>query len=341
MLDSIMSTQIIDVFCHVLPPVYSEAVRRVAKPPFMFERATSIPTMCNLDERFWLMDGFEGYRQIISLVSPPIESLGHAGRVRDLAKIANDAMAEWVAKYPDRFAGFVASLPLHDVETSLRETDRACGELGALGVQIFSSVNSQPIDTQDTLRIIARVAMMDKAIWLHPVRVMARPDYPTEPMSKFDSWWAFGWPYETSLAMARLVFAGVFELLPDLVIVTHHAGGIVPMLEGRLAAGLDQLGTRTPPGSEWATDTCLKMRPVDAFRKFYADTASFGSKATIACGMEFFGVERMMFASDMPFGPEGGAKNLRDTLAAVGALQLQTEQKQALLYKNAERIFHL
>ncbi|MCC6797988.1 MAG: amidohydrolase family protein [Candidatus Hydrogenedentes bacterium] len=336
-----MSTQIIDVFCHVLPPVYSEAVRRVAKPPFMFDRATGIATMCNLDARFRLMDAFEGYRQIISLASPPIESLGHASRVRDLAKIANDAMAEWVARYPDRFAGFVASLPLHDLETSRSESDRACKELGALGVQLFSSVNSQPIDTQDTLQIIAHVALMDKAIWLHPVRVMARPDYPNEPMSKFDSWWAFGWPYETSLAMARLVFAGVLELLPDLVIVTHHAGGIVPMLEGRLAAGLDQLGTRTPPGSEWATDTCLKMRPVDAFRKFYADTASFGSKATIACGLDFFGIDRMMFASDMPFGPQHGEKNLRETLAAVDALHLTAEQKNAILSGNAERIFGL
>ena len=336
-----MSTQIIDVFCHVLPPVYSEAVRRVAKPPFMFERATGIATMCDLDARFRLMDGFEGYRQIISLASPPIESLGHAGRVRDLATIANDAMAEWVAKYPDRFAGFVASLPLHDVETSVRETDRACGELGALGVQIFSSVNSQPIDSPEVMQIIEHVARMGKAIWLHPVRAMARPDYPSEPVSKFDLWWAFGWPYETSLAMARLVFAGIFDRFPDLVIVTHHAGGVVPMLEGRLAAGLDQLGTRTPPGSEAAVETQLKERPIDAFRRFHADTASFGSKTTIACGMEFFGIDRMMFASDMPFGPESGAKNLRDTLAAVGALQFQTEKKQALLHGNAARVFQL
>lgn len=336
-----MRDSAIDVFCHVLPPVYSEAVRRVAKPPFMFERATGIATMCDLDARFRLMDAFEGYRQIISLASPPIESLGHAGRVRDLAKIANDAMAEWVSKYPDRFAGFVASLPLHDVETSLREADRACKELGALGVQIFSSVNSQPVDTPDVMPIIEHVARMGKAIWLHPVRVMARPDYPSEPVSKFDLWWAFGWPYETSLAMARLVFAGIFDRFPDMAIVTHHAGGVVPMLEGRLAAGLDQLGTRTPPGSEWATDTTLKMRPIDAFRKFYADTASFGSKATIACGMEFFGVDRMMFASDMPFGPESGEKNLRDTLAAADALQLQPEQKKAVLHGNAERVFQL
>lgn len=307
----------------------------------MFERATGIPTMCNLDARFRLMDAIEGYRQIISLASPPIESLGHAGRVRELARIANDAMAEWVAKYPDRFAGFVASLPLHDVETSLCESDRACNELGALGVQIFSSVNSQPIDSPEVMQIIEHVARMGKAIWLHPVRVMARPDYPTEPVSKFDLWWAFGWPYETSLAMGRLVFAGIFDRFPDLVIVTHHAGGVVPMLEGRLAAGLDQLGTRTPPESEAAVATTLQERPIEAFRRFYADTASYGSKATIACGIEFFGVERMMFASDMPFGPQHGEKNLRETLAAVDALGLTAEQRTAVLSGNAARVFGL
>lgn len=297
--------------------------------------------MVDLEARFKLMDRFPGYRQIISLGSPPVESLGHAARVARLAKIANDTMAEWVAKHPDRFAGFVASLPWCDAGESAQEAERACAQLGALGAQIFSSINSHPIDSPETIALVERIHHMKRAIWLHPVRPMARPDYPVESVSMFDSWWAFGWPYETSLAMARLVFAGVFDRHPDLVVVTHHAGGIVPMLEGRLAAGLDQLGSRTPPGLEAATATKLRERPVDAFRRFHADTASFGSKLTIACGIEFFGPSRMMFASDLPFGPEQGGAILRETLAAVNDLDISSDTRRAILRENAERVFRL
>lgn len=337
-----MDTEALDVFCHVLPPRYCEAVRvACAKVPFMFERAANIPTMVDLDARFRLMDRFREYRQIISLGSPPVESLGHTERVVRLARAANDAMAEWVAKHPDRFAGFVAALPLSDADESIGECERACNELGAMGAQIFSSINSQPLDAPELLTVIEHIHRLGRALWLHPVRPMARPDYPVETFSMFDSWWAFGWPYETSLAMARLVFAGVFDRYPDLVIVAHHGGGVVPMLEGRLAAGLDQLGTRTPPGFETATATKLRERPVNAFRRFHADTASFGSKITIACGLDFFGHSRMLFASDMPFGPEAGGAILRETLAAVNALDVSTETRRAILRGNAERIFNL
>lgn len=333
-----MSTAAIDVFCHVLPPAYRDAVRRVCKPPFMFERAAAMPTMCELDARLALMDKFDGYRQIISLASPPIESLGHAGRVRELAPIANDAMANWVALQPARFAGFVASLALDDMDAATREVDRACNELGALGVQIFSSVNSRPLDSPEMLELLEHVAGMGKAVWLHPVRAMARPDYPTEPVSKFDAWWALGWPYETSLAMTRLVFAGLFDRCPGLIVITHHCGGIVPMLEGRLDIGLDQLGTRTPPEHTAAIQTPLRERPVAAFRRFCADTASFGSDTSIACALQFFGIERMLFATDAPFGPGGGEEIIRRTLEAVCRLPIDLSERDAIFARNAVRM---
>jgi len=322
----------------VLPPAYCAAVIARTSPPFMFTRAASIPAMADVEARFRLMDAFPGYRQIISLGSPPVEALGHAARARDLARVANDAMAEWVEQYPDRFAGFVAALPLNDPDASLTEATRAYETLGALGVQLFSSVNSQPLDAPELLSIIDHTARAHRAIWLHPVRPMARPDYPGEAVSKFDMWWAFGWPYETSLAMARLVFSGIFDRWPDLVVIAHHAGGIVPMLEGRLAAGLDQLGTRTAPEHEEAIRTPLRERPVDAFRRFHADTASFGSHAAIACAMDFFGIDRVLFATDIPFGPEGGAQLLRDTIQAIDKLPITEQQRRAILVTNAQRI---
>jgi aminocarboxymuconate-semialdehyde decarboxylase len=336
-----MPTPIIDIFCHVLPPAYCDAVRRVCKPPFMFDRATSIGTMCDIDARLTLLDKFDNLRQVISLASPPIESLGHAGRVRDLAPLANDLMAEWVTKHPTRFPGFVAALPLHDTDNAVREAERACNDLGALGVQVFTSVNSQPLDSPEVLAIIEHVAKMGKAIWLHPVRAMFRADYPAEPVSKFDVWWAFGWPYETSVAMTRLVFAGFFDRFPNATVITHHCGGLVPMLEGRLDMGLDGLGTRTPPEHRAAIETTLRERPVDAFKRFHADTASFGAASSIACATHFFGANKMLFASDAPFGPNGGEDIMRRTLDAVNTLAMNETERRAILADNAINVLGL
>jgi hypothetical protein len=103
--------------------------------------------------------------------------------------------------------------------------------------------------------------------------------------------------------MARLVFSGTFERHPGLKIITHHLGGIVPYLEGRVGYGWDQLGVRTSGVDYSGVLRTLKTRPVDHFRRFYADTAMFGAHAATRCGLEFFGADRVLFASDMPFDP--------------------------------------
>ena len=141
--------------------------------------------------------------------------------------------------------------------------------------------------------------------------------------------------------MGRLVFAGVFDRWPELVVITHHTGGIIPMMEGRLGGGLDCLGIRTPDDHGDAIKTALKQRPVDAFRCFYADTATFGAKPPIDCGLAFFGTERLLFATDMPFGPEEGLSNVRSTLAAIHAMDVTPHQRRQILGGNAERVLAL
>ena len=80
---------------------------------------------------------------------------------------------------------------------------------------------------------------------MHPARPATFADYAGETRSKYDLWWAFGWPYETSVAMGRLVFSGLFDRHPGLVIITHHLGAMIPFCEGRIGGGLDQLGARS------------------------------------------------------------------------------------------------
>jgi aminocarboxymuconate-semialdehyde decarboxylase len=297
--------------------------------------------MVDLEARFRLMDRFPGYRQLPSLVSPPVETLADSETSLELARTANDELAELAAEVPDRFPGFVASLPLNNVEASLQEAERAVRELGALGVQVFTSVLGKPLDLPEYLQIIELAAKLDCAVWLHPTRTMERADYPTEEFSRFEIWWSLGWPYETSVAMLRLVFAGVFDRYPNLKIIAHHAGGMIPMMEGRIWPGLENLGSRTPPDKSEAVKTDLRENPLSAVKRFYADTATFGSRAAIECGLSFFGADRMLFASDMPFGQEGGAGHIRSTLEAIDKMDLSEPEKRAILSGNAERLFKL
>lgn len=339
---ALLGEEAIDLFCHFLPPDYIAAVRGAATAlPFMFDRACAMPAMVDLDARRRIMDEFPGYRQTPSLTSPPVEALARSPRAEELARIANDAFARIVSDDPQRFPSFVATVPMHDPEAAMAELERAVRDLGAAGIQIFTTTNGRPVDDPGTLSVIEHAARLGRPVWLHPIRPMTHADYAGEAVSRFDLWWAFGWPHETSLAMGRLVFAGVFDRYPDFNVITHHAGGTTALMAGRLGPGLDMLGTRTPPAHLDAIRTPLREKPLDAFRRFHADTATFGSAEAIACGLGFFGAGRTVFATDMPFDPEGGRGFIHSTLAALESLDLSGATREAILSGNARRLLQL
>ena len=212
----------------------------------------------------------------LSIATPPIEVYSSGSDSVDLARLANDGMAELVRKHPDRFPGFVASLPLGDPDAAMVELERAVGTLNARGIQMFSNIKGRPLDLPEYLALFARMATLDLPVWLHPYRGADVSDYATEDRSKFEIWWTFGWPYETSVAMSRLVFSGIFDRHPNLKVITHHLGAMAPYFEGRVGPGWDQLGTRTSDVDYTAVLKGLKKRPLDYFKMFYGDTAVFG-----------------------------------------------------------------
>jgi predicted TIM-barrel fold metal-dependent hydrolase len=331
----------LDVFNHILPErFFAEFLRIAPGMKDMGKRSRNLPTMYDLDARFRMMDEFGDYRQIISLASPPIESFAGPEASPALARLANDGMAELVAQYPDRFPAFVAALPMNHPEAAAKELDRALTDLGALGVQLYSNAAGKPLDAPEFAPLFDELARRDKAIWLHPARAGNFPDYLTEERSKYEIWWTFGWPYETSVAMARLVFSGLFDRHPNLKIITHHMGAMIPYFEGRVGYGWDQLGLRTSDEDYGALLKSLKKRPLDYFKMFYADTALFGALAATKCGLDFFGVDRVLFASDTPFEPTPGLY-IRETIGVIEKLELSPEDQQKVYKGNAERILNL
>src|SRR5262249_44674507 len=160
---------------------------------------------------------------ILSLSAPPIEAISPDRQTTlDLAMLANDTMAALVRLHPDRFPGFIASLPLNHPDESVIELQRATWQLRALGVQIFSNVNGLQVDDARFLPLFDEADRLHCPVFLHPARSAGFADYPGETTSKYEIWWTFGWPYETSVAMQRLVFSRLFDRLPNIKIVAHH-----------------------------------------------------------------------------------------------------------------------
>ena len=332
----------IDIFNHILPQKYFDKMVSVSPSgKGIQKRVREIPAMVDLDERFRAMDFFPDYVQVICLANPPIEALGPPPLSGELAKLANDSMAELVRKHSDRFPGFIASLPMNDPDGLLAEAERAVNQLGAVGVQVYSNVLGRPLDKPETMPLFDLMAELDRPIWIHPARGADFPDYKSEPKSRYEIWFIFGWPYETSVAMAHLVFSGLFDRHPNIKIITHHLGGMIPYFEGRVGPGWDQLGTRTSDEDYTILLKKLKKRPLEYFRMFYADTALFGAREPTICGLMFFGVERTLFASDSPFDPEKGPGYIRSTIEIIDSLDITPEQRHAIYEGNARRLLKL
>ena len=236
----------IDIYCHIYPDRFFQEMQKVSpKLGNIGARLRGVTKLFDLDARFREMDEFGDYREIISLPNPPIEDLAEGQTAEALARVGNDAMAELCAQHPQRFPGFAAAVALTDVDAAIAEAHRAIRDLGARGVQIFTNIAGRPLDLPEFRPFFAAMAEHDLPIWLHPARTADMTDYAAEQKSRYEMWWCFGWPYETSVAMSRLVFSGLFDRHPGIKIITHHLGGMIPFYDGRVGPGLDVLGART------------------------------------------------------------------------------------------------
>jgi aminocarboxymuconate-semialdehyde decarboxylase len=330
----------IDVFNHIVTPRYNKARRALGTPMMRLdEQQAAMPALFDLDMRFRSMDtAGNGYVQIINTANPPVENIGNPVQALELARIANDEMAELVSKHPDRFIAAAACVPMNDIDAAIREFDRAVRELSFRAVQIYTDVQGVPLDDAKFEPLFAHAAALDVPILMHPVRGPERADYPVDPKSRFDAWRIIGWLYDTVAAMSRIAFSGIFDRHPDIKIVTHHLGGFAPYAGERIREGYDKFVKAAQISKE---PLPVQRHPYEYFRQFYADTITIGSVSALLCGIDFFGVDRLMFGTDMPFDTVGGVKYIDVALKAINALDISPHEKALMFELNARRLFHL
>ena len=332
----------IDAFCHIFPTRFFEMmVKAMGDTSALAKRMKATPTIYDLEARFRVMDEFEGYSQILSLGLPGIEAMADENTSPEFARIANDGLAELVSKHPDRFAGYVGGLPMNAPEAAVREAERILLRGNANGLQIHTTVNGRCLDDPRFLPIFEVAAASGKPILLHPSRTGGFPDFPAEDHSRYEIWTVFGWPFETSVTMARLVFSGIMSRFPSIKIVTHHFGAMIPLFESRMSLAWASLGTRGGPEDYSEIIKRLGKPLIECFRDFYADTALSGGKAGTVCGLDFFGVDHSLFATDAPFGPEGGRAFIRLTIDVLESLDISTADKSKIFKDNARSLFKL
>src|SRR5262249_22544507 len=174
----------------------------------------------------------------------------------------------------------------------------------------------------------------DLVCLLHPVREPL-PDHEGEKRSRFALFRILGWPYETSLAMMRLVFSAPPERQPDAVIITHHLGAMIPFFSARIETHYSRPNDPEVP-------VRLPRRPIDYLHEFFGDTALNGGPHAVRCGVDFFGADRVLFGSDFPFDNQGGRLfTYRTRSTRWWEPGLTEDQRAAIFESNARRVLRL
>ena len=324
---------VIDVFCHIMPPKYMEALKAQFPKDYFFNVMFDIfPLLYDVDARLKDTD-IPGYKQVISVVHPP-EAVADPQKAAELAKLANDGMAELVKQYPDRFIGALGCLPMNNMEAALKEADRCINELGFKGIQIHTPINNKPLDSPEFIPLYEKMAKYDLPIFIHPWRAPDYPDYTTETTSKFLAFLTWDWDYEETLAMHRLALSGILEKYPDLKFVVHHGGSMIPFFNSRIPnAGQPGLFTLGDP-KIYAE---LSKPTVFYFKKFYADVSSMPGPAIIEIPTQFYGADHMLFATDYPFpGSKPGT-----IIDYVRKMNISDADKTKIFETNAKKLLKL
>lgn len=284
------------------------------------------------DTRLKLMDKHGIEMMLLSLNAPTVQRVPDVAQAIDLARRANDYLAEQVAKRPDRFQGF-AALPMQDPDAATRELQRCVKELGFRGALVngFSQVKDAETavyyDLKQYWPFWAELEKLDVPFYLHPRNPIAS----MAQIYDGHAWllgptWAFG--QETAVHALRLMGSGLFDAYPRIQIVLGHMG-----------EGLPYSMWRVDNRNAWAKyppNYPAKRKIGDYFREnFYITTSgNFRTQALIDAMLEL-GSDRILFSADWPF------ENIDHAADWFDSATISENDRHKIGRTNANRLFRL
>ncbi|MCO8243647.1 MULTISPECIES: amidohydrolase family protein [unclassified Haladaptatus] len=310
--------EIIDAYTHVLTESFFDELT----DRYGFQGLSGRPEfLWDIEQRKADMDDYGIDKQVITLALPTLFQGMEHDLALEITRLANDEIRRLADEHPDSFVP-VGTIPTAS-EEFLAEFDRCIDDLDMAGVQIFSNVDGRPLDDDEFWPLFERAEATKTPLWMHP-QLWEWYDWASEYMEHR----LFGWPFDTTLALSRLVFGGVMEAYPDLELVSHHGGGMVPYFGERIAMFYEQRQAypeNYPGFHEHAAD--LSKPAEEYFEQFYADTAVSGSVSALECADDFFGSSNLLFGTDYPFSPERGRRTVEVTRDAVESMDVESDVK--------------
>jgi len=279
----------------------------------------------NIERRLEHMDRLGVDVHVLTIPAPGADRFEGDGAIK-IARIANDAIAAIARRHPKRFIGFF-TLPTCNVKASLDELERSVNELGLKGFGCFANLNGQALDREELFPIYERLAKYKLPVYIHPTAPLATEATGIDIMPTL----IFGWAFDSTVAMTRLIYGRVLERFPEINFVVADVGGVLAFFAQR---AINIYSGRT---EEIRQRYGLKENPLDSFRRFYVDTADHPA-STLRCVKDFFGAKRMVLGTNYPYGPEEGCLLVKNSLKAIDGLELAAAEKAKVLGGNAARI---
>ena len=323
---------IIDVHNHFYPPEFIAAIKKGPSKFTVEEDAAGNPVLSSPGDKNFVVPGHRDidYRrgviaeagidmQVITLTAPGT-TMEEPKQSAYLASLVNDAFAKIVRERSKQFTS-LATLPLNDPAASVKELDRAMS-LGFAGVMVYASVNGVALRDDRYLPLWERANEHGAVVHIHP-------NYPAGVEAMQDYWLMplVGFMFDTTLAAAGLVFAGIPRRFPRIRWILGHLGGAIPYLAERLDRGFE------------AYPECrvnIDRLPSEYLKAFFYDTVNFDPKA-LRLATEFAGSSQLLAGSDYPH----LISSMSKMKESINSLPIAAAEKSMILGGNAARLYNI
>jgi aminocarboxymuconate-semialdehyde decarboxylase len=323
----------LDLHTHYYPPIYFDKIRELPSE-FSFGKSPSgqtiityrgarffgvTPAMTDVPKRLEEMNRVGIDVEVVSLSTPNV-FFADAQHQPDIARMVNDAYAELIAQHPARFKAF-ASIPMDNPDAALSELHRAIDELKMNGVILLSNIGGRPLISSEYRPFFAQANRMKLCILLHPM-LPANAD----PFREYVLGPIVGFMFDTTLAVARMCFDGMFREFPDIRWIVAHLGGAVPYLMERM-----DNGWRDFPECRAKIDEL----PSTYLKRLYYDTVNFNPHMLMMV-RNMIGADRMVMGSDYPH----LLGSIDRAVSSIEALEISEEDKRRIFEGTAVTILN-